>query len=445
MAIASIAWSSSDRRGWSPGMIAVTGSPSPRTRATRSRRSHFEIRRGSVEMMISSNAPVATASWTATNGSGPPASPPTGRPAALASSRRALSSVQSASRRSSTSGTSSVKRHGAVAARRSTASSRRCAAAVRFATTSTRVGPEDWRPAMRATVSPARPPVKASADRAGRRERDHHHAEDDPVADEHGDRVAREVAQQQRDRRVADDEGDQRRDHGRADRQASLAGVAQLEQARQHDGRDRQQERVARGRGAVEVAEEPGRDRRARAAHAGDERERLGEADHEAVARVDLAQRAVATADRLGGEHHESEDDQRRPDQLEVAELVLDRVLERQPEDADRDRAEEDVPAHPGVEVAADRGIAQRPQPRDRDPPEVGAEVQQHRGHRPELDDGGEGGAGVAPAEDRRDDAEVAAARDRQELGEALDEAEDDRVERTHAAADGSARGLWRA
>jgi hypothetical protein len=65
--------------------------------------------------------------------------------------------------------------------------------------------------------------------------------------------VPREVAQQERDRRVAGDEGQQRRDDGRADRQVALAGVAQLEQPRQDDGRDRQQERVARGRRAVEV------------------------------------------------------------------------------------------------------------------------------------------------------------------------------------------------
>ena len=51
-------------------MIDVTGSPSPRTFVTRSRRSHFDTPRGNVEMMISSKSPVATASFTAVNDPG---------------------------------------------------------------------------------------------------------------------------------------------------------------------------------------------------------------------------------------------------------------------------------------------------------------------------------------------------------------------------------------
>src|SRR6185436_12752996 len=50
-----------------------------------------------------------------------------------------------------------------------------------------------------------------------------------------------------------------------------------------------------------------------------------------------------------------------------------------------------------------------------------------------ELADRRERGAGVLPAEDRRNDAQVCAGRDRQELGEALDDPEDDRLEQVHA------------
>jgi hypothetical protein len=61
------------------------------------------------------------------------------------------------------------------------------------------------------------------------------------------------------------------------------------------------------------------------------------------------------------------------------------------------------------------------------------AEVQEHRGHRPELDDGGERGARVLPAEERGDDPQVSGARDGEELGEALDDAQDDRLDGAHA------------
>jgi hypothetical protein len=94
------------------GAIVVTGSPSASTRRIRSRRSHFDTRLGSVEMMISSNCPSLTARCTASKGSGPPTSPSTGRPAARCKSGNAVSSVQSAALRSLTSGTSSANWQG---------------------------------------------------------------------------------------------------------------------------------------------------------------------------------------------------------------------------------------------------------------------------------------------------------------------------------------------
>ena len=84
--------------------------------------------------------------------------------------------------------------------------------------------------------------------------------------------------------------------------------------------------------------------------------------------------------------------------------------------------------------VAPHLRVAERPQPGAGDVPQVAAEVEQDRGHRPELDDRRERGARVLPAQERRDDAQVAAAGDRQELGEALDDAQDDRFERAHGS-----------
>ncbi len=60
----------------------------------------------------------------------------------------------------------------------------------------------------------------------------------------------------------------------------------------------------------------------------------------------------------------------------------------------------------------------------------------------PSCRDGGERGARVVPAEEGGDDAQVARARDRQELREALDDAEDDRLEGVHLARSVPARGL---
>ena len=73
------------------------------------------------------------------------------------------------------------------------------------------------------------------------------------------------------------------------------------------------------------------------------------------------------------------------------------------------------------------------------------AEVQEHGGHRAQLDDGGEGGARVLPAGEGGDDAQVRRARDRQELGEPLDDAEDDRLERAHRARPAQVHGHRRA
>ena len=101
-------------------------------------------------------------------------------------------------------------------------------------------------------------------------------------------------------------------------------------------------------------------------------------------------------------------------------------------EDADRDGGDDEVPAEAGVEVLTAAPVPQRRQPGGGDAPQVPPEVEDDGGHRPELDDGGERGARVRPVEERGNDPEVTAGGDRQELGEALDDAEDDRFEDRH-------------
>ena len=63
------------------------------------------------------------------------------------------------------------------------------------------------------------------------------------------------------------------------------------------------------------------------------------------------------------------------------------------------------------------------------DAPDVLAEVDQHGELGADLDDGRERGSWVAPPEELGDDPQVRAARDRQELGEPLDDAEHDGFE----------------
>ena len=60
---------------------------------------------------------------------------------------------------------------------------------------------------------------------------------------------------------------------------------------------------------------------------------------------------------------------------------------------------------------------------------------------RPELDDGGEGGARVVPAEEGGHDAQVGGARDGQELRQPLHDPEDDGLKGVHGDAGGYSDG----
>ena len=215
----------------------------------------------------------------------------------------------------------------------------------------------------------------------------------------------RDVAQQPGDGGVPDDE----RDHGRDDRRAPAVGVVavrdllELEEPGADHRRDRQQEGVA-GRGLAVVAEEPAhRDRRA---GAGDAR---APARSACATPISTASRsviclsvAVGAADPVRDAEDDAQHDQRGADDPEAAEVLLDDVLEQHAEDHDRQRADDDEPAHPGVEVAAVLRLEQRPHPRRADPPDVLAEVDQHRELGADLDDRGERRARVAPAEAAR-------------------------------------------
>ena len=77
-------------------------------------------------------------------------------------------------------------------------------------------------------------------------------------------------------------------------------------------------------------------------------------------------------------------------------------------------------------------GFTSERSPRRADPPDVLAEVDEHRELGADLDDRRERRARVAPAEQLGEDPQVGAAGDRQELGQALDQAEHHGLEEVH-------------
>ena len=90
--------------------------------------------------------------------------------------------------------------------------------------------------------------------------------------------------------------------------------------------------------------------------------------------------------------------------------------LARKPTTPTGMRADDDVPAHPVVAVAAPLGVEEAPHPRRGDPPDVAGEVDDDRRDRAHLDDGGvrrHGGVVHVEAENLLGDGEVTGAGDR--------------------------------
>ena len=76
-----------------------------------------------------------------------------------------------------------------------------------------------------------------------------------------------------------------------------------------------------------------------------------------AVARCERFDRARLASVVLGSSDDEREHDQHRGNQPQIACAGTDLVFEEEPEDADRDGADDDVPAHPVIEIAPVLGI----------------------------------------------------------------------------------------
>ena len=278
-----------------------------------------------------------------------------------------------------------------------------------------------------------------SADRAGRRQHEHQDPEGDPVGDEDveacgrpGSAAARRSPRSPRRRRPGS------RSIGRADRGAVLA--ADLAAAR----RARSGPRPGPRAGTSSGRRRRGRSRVNRPAEiVAPERETPGisarawaKPMNQPVAHVQLLDRALpssrrarpaASRTRTGSAPIRSGRDRARPTRSGPAKTKPKIEIGIVPRRMNQPRFASWLRSRKGTRSSRIHARAISHQ--------VAPEVEQHRRHRPELDHGREPGAGVLPAEQRRHDPQVAAGGDRQELGQPLDEAEDDGLERAHGRA----------
>src|SRR5664280_2048015 len=152
----------------------------------------------------------------------------------------------------------------------------------------------------------------------------------------------------------------------------------------------------------------------------------------------------------LGVPHDGAPGDQSDRDHRHAAQRPLDHRLERQAQDADRDRPDDDAPGKPPVRVGATLGRDHPAGEAPHQPDDVGAEVKERSEDRPDLDDRGEGRDRLVvhlEAEQLLGHGQVSGAGHRQELGEPLDDAEYDGLDRVHAGespASAGQRSNWR-
>jgi hypothetical protein len=160
----------------------------------------------------------------------------------------------------------------------------------------------------------------------------------------------------------------------------------------------------------------------------------------DAVPEGHLVERAGLLAQPIGQAQDDAEDDEHDRHDPERAERRADGALREVAENDDRHGADDDEPTetHVGV-VLCDTvrmrtaAAAERPEPAPDDARNVFPEVDDHRGFGAELRDRGERRPRVGVRrQELAHDAQVGARGDREELGQALDQAEDDRLDKAH-------------
>ena len=179
----------------------------------------------------------------------------------------------------------------------------------------------------------------------------------------------------------------------------------------------------------MEPEEETGRDRDAGAARPGEQRECLAQADHRRVTEGQRLEVARSAAPSLGEPEQPGPGEDEDPDPGDsVAERAVEEALERRAQDRRRDDRHEEQPGEPSLGVAGQAPVADRREPRPEEADEVAPEVDEEGDERPEVEHDVERGRvdeGIVPAEEARHEDEMGRGRDREELGQSLDESED--------------------
>ncbi|CAI7667292.1 unnamed protein product, partial [Penicillium discolor] len=275
-------------------------------------------------------------------------------------------------------------------------------------------------------------------DHAQGEQHEQHAAKQDPVDHERHEAALRDPVHEERDHAERDDEGDPCRGHRVAEREEGRLAPAleQLVEAAAEHGRDRQQEGVAGGGGALIAEEQPHGDRAAGPRDAGDEGECLGESEGDAVRVGQIVQLPALGSHVIRDAQEDAEHDEHDRHDPERAEDGFDLVLEQESEQHDRDAADDDEPPHACVRVVPRHLSGEGPEPLGDDADDVAPEEHDDGGLRADLRDGGERRARVLPGgQERPHDPQMGAGGDRQELGETLDDSQDQCFEQVHGEA----------
>src|SRR5262245_2447911 len=248
-----------------------------------------------------------------------------------------------------------------------------------------------------------------------------HRGEEQAIDDERLERARLEVAPHEPHREPAAHERGEQRGHQRPQRTGGQARLRELERVvRAGASRDRNAEEkgVPGRRRAVEAAQESRGDRDPGARSAGDEGERLGEADREPLAPGDTLERIAGRGGSrdgaaIGDPHDDrpaagGDRDDDRPSQLAFDDLSEEEARQRTGNRGDHE----------------DRGQAARDGAEEH-AQELAPEVRHERPERAQVHDRVEGEALIGPAEHVGHQDEMPRGRDGQELGQALDDAED--------------------
>ena len=208
-----------------------------------------------------------------------------------------------------------------------------------------------------------------------------------------------------------------------------------------HQGRSRgdgrgEQEAEARGLLAPVAQEEGGADRGAGAGDAGDDGERLREADEDGVPQPDLlGSRPRGRRAPVGDQQHGAHQRHRRGHQGGRSERGLRPLVQEEARDRPRHRCQREQPQQPRLRLGEGLAAEETAHRRGHEPHPVSGEGEEHRGQRPQVESDVESEAVVRPAQEPRNDDEMARAADGQELAEPLHDPEHDGLRGRHRSA----------